>query len=310
MRNRSIWILSLVICHWSFIPISAQASNKNVGTSGAQFLKIGAGARPTAMGDSFVGIADDINAVYYNPAGLANLSHPELTAMHTQWFQGINYDFGAFVLPSEYGAFAVSVATLKVDDHIKRGADESNEGTFEALDAAYGLSYARSLYSNLSLGLTARYIHQEIDTAKASTWSGDVGLLKRFEEKPLTVGLAIRHLGQNVRFSEESDPLPTEIDLGVGSAVLRDRLKLGFDIKRPRDNDLQFGTGAEWKQALRGDFKYAVRGGYNSSGTDADGTTGISLGAGLGFRQFDFDFAWVPFGILGHTFRYSASLRF
>src|ERR1041384_41659 len=88
------------------------ASSK-VGTSGAQFLKIGAGARPTAMGDSFVGVADDINAIYFNPAGLSLLDRPELTAMHTQYFEGFKYEFGAFAAPTTVGTFGFSAATLE-----------------------------------------------------------------------------------------------------------------------------------------------------------------------------------------------------
>ena len=78
----------------------AQASDAKTGTSGAQFLKIGAGARPTAMGDAYTAIADDVNAVYFNPAGLTQLPAAQITAMQTQWFEGLDYAFGAFALPT------------------------------------------------------------------------------------------------------------------------------------------------------------------------------------------------------------------
>src|ERR1041385_8560022 len=54
----------------SISPSKTEASNSKVGTSGALFLKIGAGARPTAMGDAFVGIADDVNAIDYKTRGV------------------------------------------------------------------------------------------------------------------------------------------------------------------------------------------------------------------------------------------------
>src|SRR5207302_10246043 len=64
---------------------AAWAFGKNqVGTSGAAFLKIGPGARPAAMGEAFTGVADDIHAIYWNPAGLATLRSPELTGMHME----------------------------------------------------------------------------------------------------------------------------------------------------------------------------------------------------------------------------------
>ncbi|MCB4755421.1 MAG: PorV/PorQ family protein [Elusimicrobia bacterium] len=293
-----------------FLPIFSFAANKNVGTSGAQFLKIGAGARTTAMGDAFVGIADDVNAVYFNPAGLTQLERPELTAMHTQWIQDISYDYGAFACPTKIGVFGLSATTLKVDDIPKRGADEGNIGDFEVMDAAYTLSYARTLFSNFSIGLTGRHMRQEIDNVLATTWGGDVGLFQKFERWPLSIGLAVKHFGQEVKFQEESDPQPLTVDAGVGSYLFRKKLTVGVDVKKPRDNDLQYGVGAEWKQRLIKEFRTAVRAGYNTSGTDADGASGIAMGAGLGFMSLQLDFAWVPFGDLGNTFRYAASFRF
>ena len=117
--------------------LAASRPTKNAGTSGAQFLKIGAGARPTAMGDSFAGVADDVNAVYYNPAGLGFLDKTEFTAMHTQYFQGLDYDFGAFVRPLQSGALGLSAATLKTDAFTRRALDETNTGSFTDQDAAY-----------------------------------------------------------------------------------------------------------------------------------------------------------------------------
>ena len=54
------------------------------GTTGGIGLKLPAGARPTAMGGAFVGKADDLNALYWNPAGLALVRSPELSLMHSQ----------------------------------------------------------------------------------------------------------------------------------------------------------------------------------------------------------------------------------
>jgi len=292
------------------IPNLVFATSKNVGTSGAQFLRLGAGARPTAMGEAFVGIADDVNALYFNPAGAARLERPEIAATHVQWFEGMDYEYGAFALPTKAGAFGFSAATLQAKDLEKRGLDESYQGKFDTLDAAYGLTYARSLNPTWQVGGTLRYLKQEIDSASAGTWSGDVGTLKKLGDTPFSVGLAIRHFGEEVKFSEEGDPQPTVLDGGVGAQLFRKRLLLGFDLKVPRDNDVKLGLGSELNLPIAGDFKAALRAGYNNSAADAKGADGLSVGAGLGFRQFEMDFSWVPLGDLGDTFRYSALFRF
>lgn len=292
------------------LPMTVFGANSNVGTSGAAFLRLGAGARPTAMGNAFVGVADDVNAVYFNPAGLSRLQRPELTAMHTQYFQGINYDFGAFVYPTDVGAFAVSAATLEIDDLEKRNTEEAYQGRFKSLDGAYAVSYARNIGDLTSLGLTGRYIKQEIDDASASSFSGDVGVYQRLIRFPVTIGAAVRHLGPKIKFREEGDPQPMTVDVGLGTALLSERLRIGINMARPRDNDLQFGLGTEFTQTVTTETRFSLRAGYTSVGTDADGTTGISLGGGFGFRQLNLDVSWVPFGDLGETFRYAALFRF
>ena len=66
-----------------------------------EFLSIGTGARAKAMGNSFVAIADDATAGYWNPAGLLRVkSDLQLSLMHAEYFAGIaKYDFGAVAFP-------------------------------------------------------------------------------------------------------------------------------------------------------------------------------------------------------------------
>ena len=292
------------------LPGGAVAANSKVGTSGAQFLKIGAGARPTGMGEAFTAVADDVNAVYYNPAGLSQLKSAELTAMHTQWFQNIDYAFGAFAIPTAAGTFAISAATLQSADIQKRGADESDLGTFTDLDSAYALSYGRRLGETTSVGATARLVRSQIDSASASSWGGDVGVLKKFSGSPYSVGVAARHFGQEVKFHSEGDPLPFVVDGGASGRFMNDHLLLALTLSLPRDNNVQYGGGVEWAERNADGFRYAARAGYHSLATDANGATGLSVGAGIGYRRLDLDFAWVPMGDLGNTFRYAVLFHF
>src|SRR6185312_10499950 len=71
---------TILIALFLMSPFVSAASN--VGTSGAAFLEIAPGARPVGMGQAYTGVADDIDAIYWNPAGLARMAHPELEAMH------------------------------------------------------------------------------------------------------------------------------------------------------------------------------------------------------------------------------------
>src|SRR5258706_10649277 len=149
-----------------------------VGTSGAAFLKIGPGARPAGMGEAFTGVADDIHAIFYNPAGLATLKHPELTAMHMQWFQSINYEFAAFAYPTEtHGTWGFALSNLHTDNIDRRTEDTDTAiNQFSASDNAYWLSYAYPITSRLSVGGNAKYIRQTLDSTSASAYAVDGGL--------------------------------------------------------------------------------------------------------------------------------------
>lgn len=295
-----------------FGAVNLFAANKNVGTSGAQFLKIGAGARPVAMGEAFTGVADDINAVAWNPAGLSRLESPAFTAMHTQWLQASNFAFLAAAYPFRFGTLGVSMTSLTVDKIDRRAGDTfAPDATFDSMDSAYTLSYALGLGDKLSAGVNVTSIRQKIDTVSASAVAGDAGLLWKTPVNKLTLGASVRHLGSKVKFVDESDPLPMTVSVGAGYKTLKDKLTLGLDVRQPRDNSAQYGAGAEFRQPLAWQMAGSLRGGYNTANTDpTSGLTGVSFGMGLSWRNVSFDMAWVPYGILGNTFRYAFLVKF
>src|SRR5258708_3071626 len=85
----------------------------NVGSSGSLFEKIGVGARSAAMGGAFSALADDISALYWNPAGIARLKGDNVSATYTAWFGGINHNFIGAVLPiSDRYRFGISLIVL------------------------------------------------------------------------------------------------------------------------------------------------------------------------------------------------------
>ena len=156
-----------------------------------------------------------------------------------------------------------------------------------------------------------KFIQQTIDSVKAGTLAADLGALYGAGEN-LKLGAGVRHLGGKPKFRQESDPLPM---LGFLAASYRlapgaqDSLTLGLDLLLPRDNRLTYNVGSEYLHRFAS-MEGALRAGYSSQNADADGLAGFSMGGGLGFRNVGFDFAWVPFGDLGDTFRYSLIVKF
>lgn len=290
------------------------------GTSGAPFLKLAPGARAVGMGEAFGGVADDVHAVHYNPAGLGGISRIELAAMHNSHFQGIKHNFGAIAVPmlswvdtrearNRYGTLALSLTSLSVDGIERRGLVETDEpeGTFQARDFAYTLGYGIKVSSRLAAGGALKLIRQTIDSEGASAFAVDAGV--QYRKRGLSVGGGLRNLGSAVTFRSEGDPLPLLL-YGSAAYELRPEWLAALELRLPRDNSVAFSLGTEYRRALGDELEGALRMGYNTAYSEADGFGGVTFGAGATYRRVTFDFAWVPFGELGSTFRYSILLKF
>jgi hypothetical protein len=283
----------------------------NAGTSGAAFLKIGPGARPVGMGEAFTGVADDIHAIYWNPAGLATLKHAEITGMHMQYFQMIQYEFAAIAIPTaENGTWGVAITNLHTDN-IDRRTEDTDEpiGQFSASDNAYWLSYGRRLNSRLSIGANAKYVHQNLDSVIASAYAADGGILYETDWHDLRLGASVQNLGSKVKFQNESDPLPLTIRAGASAPLLSRKLLASSDVIIPRDHQVGLALGGEYQGRLKESVGYTLRSGYRTD-SDVDGFKGVSLGAGLVIGRTAFDFAWVPFGDLGNSYRFGLHVKF
>jgi len=129
-------------------------------------------------------------------------------------------------------------------------------------------------------------------------------------DEKMKIGLAVQNLGTKIEFVSESDPLPLNIKLGVGYKLLDNNLTLGLDINYPNDNNINFALGAEYiVKKIRG-IILPLRVGYNTKATADLGSPGVGVGLGIIVNKFDFDFAWVPYGDLGQTYRLALKIKF
>lgn len=288
------------------------ASGKaQVGTSGAAFLKVGPGARPAGMGEAYTGVADDIHSVYWNPAGLGRLTHPEIVGMHMQYFQNIGYEFASFAVPTKKaGVWAVSITNLHTDN-IQRRTDDTDTslGDFSASDSAYWLSYGKTITSRLSLGANLKYIRQTLDSVDASAYAVDGGLLYLSDWHDLRLGASVLNLGTKVKFVNESDPLPRTYRLGASLPLLQRKMLVSTDLVMPRDHAIGAALGTEYKGRISEAMGYAMRAGYRTD-SDVSGFKGVSIGSGLSLGRGALDFAWVPFGDLGNSYRFALHVKF
>jgi hypothetical protein len=302
---KRLWILTAAL---AFCPLGASAMGSgDKGTSAAAFLKIGAGARPSAMGGAF--------------AGLAFLKRPEAAGMHESRFAGLSYDYATVAVPllawvdtpkqrNVYGVAAFSVYSLSVGGIERRGTTETDQplDSFGARDFAYALSYAyKPAGTRLGLGGTAKFVDSSIDRSSGRAMAVDGGALFRGEQ--LSAGLGWRNLGTRQRFASSSDPLPLTWFAG-GGYRFSDYLLACAEVDLPRDAGVVGALGGEYRHDFSRKLSGAARLGFNSHNTDPGGMSGLSLGFGLRYDGVDVDFAWLPAGELGDSFRYSLLVRF
>jgi long-subunit fatty acid transport protein len=289
-------------------------------TTGAAFLKIGVGARPIGMGSTFVGIADDANAVFWNPGGLGQLTQQEINAMHTEWIANINYDYIGYIYPFGNNVLGVSVVYLSTGNIEETDVTGATIGNFNAYDACAVLSYARNIASLVNLGINVKFIQQKIQDDTAKGIAIDIGQLYQSPLKIVSVGLAVQNIGPKMKFVQESFSLPLTVTAGVGVKVIS-ILTLGMDVRHQvidKRTTLSFGTEYMPLPVL------AFRAGYtaklNKIGTDTGEVAGIDtnlaalngLGVGIGFNLgiTAIDYAFMPYGDLGNTHRFSLRVRF
>ena len=89
----------------------ATAQDK-VGTAAAEFLNIPVGPRATAMGGAFGAIADDLSAVYWNPAGLARINGGRLAFEYASWLEGLAFNPASVAASTGFGPVALSIPAM------------------------------------------------------------------------------------------------------------------------------------------------------------------------------------------------------
>ena len=72
---------------------NVMAQIDNVGTSAANFLKIGIGAKAQAMGGAYVAQADEVTALYWNPAGITNIAGNQVGITQIDWITDVKLNF-------------------------------------------------------------------------------------------------------------------------------------------------------------------------------------------------------------------------
>lgn len=274
------------------------------GSAGLAFLKLGVGARAIALGDAYTAVSGDASCLYWNPAGCVDVEETDVVLMHSEWFQGIRYEFAGAVRSDCDQAYGIGVVGLFMDDLERREAATSDPlGTFGVFDFSVSGMYARRLTEYLSAGATLKYLHEKIDDETARGFAVDLGAQYSLPVlEGATLGVAVQNLGPQMKFIKDGFDLPTMYRFGGAYAIPADALNgdvlVVADLVLANDADPKTHVGLEYEY----EGTLALRFGYRSGWDNQN----VSLGLGTKVGDFRLDYAYVPFySGLGDTHRFS-----
>ncbi|MDD5686358.1 MAG: PorV/PorQ family protein [Elusimicrobia bacterium] len=268
------------------------------GTATASFLKIGMSAKNVGMGETDT-VNNDIDSIYWNPAGLANLSVKQASFMYTKWIETMGFGNISYAQPTAHGAFAFSSAYFTMGSVDKYNNVMDKVGSYNASDTLVVFSFARSL-NKLRIGSNLKYIIDRIDNNSASASAIDLG-------SQLIIGKCqIETSIQNIGTKIKGDPLPLNFKAGISYLMVfssDNQFTGALDINKSIDSDARMNIGGEYSAGIVSDMLIALRLGYITGRKELGNSAGLTAGIGFKVGSYVLDYAYVPFGDLGNTHR-------
>lgn len=321
------YIITFLFVVISFSEIKPQLfpvlGGQRAGISTAQFLKIGVGGRATAMGDAFIAIANDVSALYWNPAGLTQFSENQVMFSHNKWVVDINHDFvGAVYHLDETNTFGISLTSLSMDE-MKVTTEYAPFGTGEYFgfsDLGISVSYSRKMTDQFSFGGTIRYIEESLDKLKMRGIMIDLGTYywtglgsSRFAVTVTNFGndLApdgeIVLLGNRTKSDWQSFSPPTMFRIGFALEPYEDdqnKVTTSIQLNHPNDNSENLSLGIEyvWNNM------FFARGGYKINVDEQNYSFGAGVNVPISIANLSVDYAFANFTRLGSAHRFSITL--
>jgi hypothetical protein len=204
------------------------------------FLMINPDARSGAMGDVGIAISPDANAIHFNASKYAMAdSKFGVSLSYTPWLRslGVNdiylanlagfYQFGGEVKQAVGVSLRYfSLGSIQWTDF---NANLLGEGTPREYEIA--ACYSRQLSKNFTLGLTGKYIYSNLATGQTAEGSDKISSGRAFAadlsatyrtpiamsagKSNLTIGMAIRNVGNKITYLRSADFLPTNLGIGA-----------------------------------------------------------------------------------------------
>jgi hypothetical protein len=307
---------------------SFAGSRKKAGTVAAPELMIPVGARDLAMGGATIATTTGIEAIFWNPAGLAR-SPFNAIAMFSRMSYIADIDINYVAVAAKFGGFGsigFNIKSLGIGD-IPITTEDFPDGTGAFVSPTFftlGVTYSKILSDRVSVGFTGTFINENLSEARVSAtgfaFSAGVQYQNLGGLEGLDIGVAVKNIGPQMGFSGSgllrqaeiddvsrgasfiqlqgaSDELPSTIEIGAtytmnAGELSKLRFAGMFQNNNFSDDQTKFGVEYEYNDL------FFVRGGWDMAPNAPEDNFifGASVGAGLhvavGGVDLLLDYAW------------------
>ena len=284
----------------------------HAGQAGFAFLEVPVGARAAGMGGAYSAVARGVDAMFWNPAGLATFQRTELSASHVESYEQLRHDQFGVAGRMFGGGLAGSFRAMYSEPIEERDALGNLIGTFGAHDLEFQVGYGHALGGGASMGLAAQVVRERLADLGATTWSVSGGMawdVHAISGARLAVG--IDHLGPAAHFLIDGSngapvPLPTSVHAGASLArVVGHGLNTigAIETRVTRGRQALVAVGFELDTAAGAALRAGLRAG--------DDVSRFSLGAGWHTGPLRVDYAFTPSRLdLDDTHRFTLGSSF
>ena len=270
------------------------------GSTGANLLKAGVGARNLGMGGAATALTGDSSVILANPSLLSDLGGRSLMLMHWPGAAELRTEFLSYTIPVFTGGTAAGTVVFRTLPDIDNEVE--GEVPVAVSDGLLAITYAWPVGLKGSHGgVTMKVFNTTLGELKATSAALDLGLTGLWGGSvPLRYGVGICNLGNPIKLESAGEPLPLTVRGGTSWSRkwYPNALTLAMDTSFNVEQDWRISGGLEWLQAGR----LGLRAGGTLS---RYARPGFSLGAGWKFRStligpeaaYSLDYAYLPFGL-------------
>ena len=282
------------------------------------FLRVDMSARAAALGGSFVSNNDDVDVIFYNPAGMNFLEKNPASFSFVKHLLDINLFSVAFSTEFEnIGRFGTAVKYINYGTFDQADEFGNRTGEFGAGELAFLVGYANEFSPNFYYGANAKFIYSSIADKSSSAVGADLGINYEFPAQQLNLAAAVLNLGTQISsYINTKEDLPLDVVIGVSKRLERVPVRVSLDfhqLNKKRDDALQhlkgFSVGAEFYLSE----VFTLRFGYDNErrsdlkvGSSA-GIAGFNGGLGVKVSEYQFSYGYSSLGLVGAMHRIGVS---